>query len=213
MAATQWKSTLYPSDQFVESCGAIIFDTSTKLDRVCLLYSKGEDEWVLPKGRRNCNETRQAAAAREAKEESGHGVHLLPVTLVTRAPSGLEAANVRDAPRTYDGLTEAFMLDVRDLGEGKGVKLVWWFVAEPDGTVGEGEAQFKAQFVRCDRAVERLTFQKDRDVLKRAIELMEHPSNRNLLGGPGRQLGGGGRAGTARCGRFEQSDSGPQCWA
>ncbi|KAI1328227.1 NUDIX domain-containing protein [Xylariaceae sp. FL0255] len=172
-AYTRWKSTLYSSDLFVEACGAVVFDTSTNPRKVCLLYSAKCDEWVLPKGRRNCNETRQAAVRREVREETGYGITLLPLTFATRAPSELEAANVEDTPRTYDGLAnEPFMLDVRDLGKEKGVKLVWWFIAEPDGTFGEGEAEFKPTFIKCDRAIERLTFQKDRDVLMRAIALM-----------------------------------------
>ncbi|KAI1295192.1 NUDIX domain-containing protein [Xylaria venustula] len=174
MAEYRWKSTLYPSDLFVESCGAIVFDTSTHPNKVCLLYDAKCDEWVLPKGRRNCNETRQAAAAREVREESGYGIALRPLRLPTRAPSDREPADAGDYPRVYDGLVEPFMLDVRDLGQDKGVKLVWWFVATLDGTgVGEGETQFKTAFLRPDRALERLTFQKDRDVLKRAIELVD----------------------------------------
>ncbi|KAI0906984.1 NUDIX domain-containing protein [Ustulina deusta] len=178
MADCWWKSTLYPSDLFVEACGAIVFDTSTHPNQVCLLYDGQCDEWVLPKGRRNCNETRQAAVAREVREESGYGVALRPLRLVTRAPSQLEPVDVGDIPRVYDDLVEPFMLDVRDLGKDKGVKLVWWFVATLDGTAGEGEQQFKTAFMRPDRALERLTFQKDRDVLKRAVELMEqHAGN------------------------------------
>ncbi|KAI1814560.1 NUDIX domain-containing protein [Poronia punctata] len=177
MAESRWKSTLYASDQFVEACGAIVFDisSSTGSKKVCLLYHAGENEWLLPKGRRNCNESRQAAVVREVREETGYEIKLRPLTLVTRAPAETEAADVVDAPRVYDNLTEPFMLDVRDLGKDKGVKLVWWFIAErePDGMVGEGEAQFKATFVKIDCAVERLTFQKDRDVMRRAIELME----------------------------------------
>ncbi|KAI1353975.1 NUDIX domain-containing protein [Xylaria sp. FL0043] len=174
----RWKSTLYPSELFVEACGAIVFDTSTHPNKVCLLYHSKCDEWVLPKGRRNCNESRQAAVTREVREESGYGITLRPLRLVTRAPSDREPANVCDVPRVYDGLVEPFMLDVRDLGQDKGVKLVWWFVATLDGTAGEGESQFKTAFMRPDRALERLTFQKDRDVLKRAVELMEqHAGN------------------------------------
>ncbi|CAJ2503629.1 Uu.00g110230.m01.CDS01 [Anthostomella pinea] len=183
MAASSWTSTLYPSDLFVEACGAIVFDTSKYPEEVCLLYDLEDDEWLLPKGRRNCNETRQAAAIREVREETGYGIHLRPVTLATRAPLQREAANVADVPRTYDGLTEPFILDVRDLGQGKGVKLVWWFVAEVDGMVGEGEAQFEAQFVRYDEAVQRLTFQKDREVLARAIQVVERPEHSNGVAG------------------------------
>ncbi|KAI1405184.1 hypothetical protein F4819DRAFT_482941 [Hypoxylon fuscum] len=179
MAAFRWKSTLYPSDQFVEACGAVVFDTSTKPKQVLLLYCGADGEWLLPKGRRNCNESRKAAAIREVREESGCEIQLCPVTMTTRAPAEIEAADVKDEPRAYDSLTEPFMLDVRDLGKGKGVKLVWWFIAELDGVPGEGEAQFNPKFFECDKAVHQLTFQKDREVLLKALELMGHPTNKN----------------------------------
>ncbi|KAI2602728.1 hypothetical protein GGR54DRAFT_487087 [Hypoxylon sp. NC1633] len=177
MAATRWNSTLYPSEQFVEACGAVVFDTSTQHKHVLLLHYGALDEWLLPKGRRNCNESRKAAAIREVREESGYAIQLRPITMATRAPSELETTDVKDVPRTYDSLTEPFILDVRDLGKGKGVKLVWWFVAELGGIAGEGEAQFKPQFFPYDQAVERLTFQKDRDVLSKALEFMEDSDN------------------------------------
>ncbi|KAI4861789.1 NUDIX domain-containing protein [Hypoxylon rubiginosum] len=177
MAASRWKSTLYPSEQFVEACGAVVFDTSTDPKRVLLLYEGACDEWLLPKGRRNCNESRKEAAIREVREESGCAIQLRPITMNTRAPSELEAADVKDEPRAYDSLTEPFMLDVRDLGNSKGVKLVWWFVAELGGVQGDGEAQFRPEFVQCDRAVEQLTFQKDREVLGKALEIMERSTN------------------------------------
>ncbi|KAI5861050.1 hypothetical protein GGS23DRAFT_206780 [Durotheca rogersii] len=180
MADSWWKSTLYSSEQFVEACGAVVFDTSTEPKQVLLLYDAESDEWVLPKGRRNCRESRIAAAIREVREESGCAIRPLPVTMATRAPSELEPADVEDTPRTYDSLTEAFMLDVRDLDRGEAnsahrsrVKLVWWFVAEFGGVVGEGEPQFRAEFARCDAAVGRLTFQKDREVLAKAIDLVD----------------------------------------
>ncbi|KAI0839506.1 hypothetical protein F5Y06DRAFT_23922 [Hypoxylon sp. FL0890] len=173
MAASRWKSTLYPSEQFVEACGAIVFDNSTKPGQILLLHYGAENEWLLPKGRRNCNESRKAAAVREVREETGYAIQLRPVTMATRAPSDLESADVKDVPRTYDSLTEPFMLDVRDLGRGKGVKLVWWFIAELDGIAGNGEPQFKPKFFPWDKAVGTLTFQKDREVLAKALELIE----------------------------------------
>ncbi|KAF3055211.1 hypothetical protein GL218_07492 [Daldinia childiae] len=171
MATTRWESTLYSSEKFVEACGAVVFNTE-KPEQVLLLYYAALDEWLLPKGRRNCNESRKDAAIREVREESGCAIRLRPVTMTTRAPSDLEAADVKDIPRTYDSLTEAFMLDVRDLGKGNGVKLVWWFIAELDSIAGDGEAQFEPKFFRSDEAVKILTFQKDRDVLVKALELV-----------------------------------------
>ncbi|KAI1080136.1 NUDIX domain-containing protein [Whalleya microplaca] len=180
MAASRWKSTLYPSDQFVEACGAIVFDTSSHPKQVLLLYYGKKDEWLLPKGRRNCNESRKTAAIREVREESGYAVRLCPVTMVTRAPSELEEPDIKDIPRTYRGLTEPFIVDVRDLGEGKGAKLVWWFIAELVGIVGEGESQFEAHFIRYDEAIEKLTYKKDREILEKAVEVIEDPVNAHV---------------------------------
>ncbi|KAI8948071.1 NUDIX domain-containing protein [Xylaria longipes] len=181
MAESWWKSTLYPSDLFVEACGAIVLDmAATPHKKVCLLNLTRTGEWVLPKGRRNCHETRQEAARREVREESGYDIALLPLTLPTRAPSAAEPHDVKDVPRVYDGVVEPFMLDVRDLGK-KGVKLVWWFVAELDqygpGGKGQGEDQFRADWLDVRDALQRLTFQRDREVLLRAVELVEGARN------------------------------------
>ncbi|KAK8098727.1 uncharacterized protein PG998_011968 [Apiospora kogelbergensis] len=208
MAVYMWDTKVYPAEMFVESCGAILFDlapaaasaSSDDADsdsdaaaakkmtlahdskKVCLLHYMAKDQWLLPKGRRNCRETRQAAAVREVREESGYACRLRPVTMPTRAPSDLEAADVQDLPRTYADLTEPFMLEVRDLGQGagEGVKLVWWFVAEVlrgggygDDAPGVPEAHFAPAFFDCDVALKKLTFQKDRDVLRRAMDLVE----------------------------------------
>ncbi|KAK8023532.1 NUDIX domain [Apiospora rasikravindrae] len=211
MAAYMWDTKVYPAEMFVESCGAILFDLSgsassasassdsdsgdptttitttetTNADKkVCLLHYMAKDQWLLPKGRRNCRETRQAAAVREVREESGYACRLRPVTMPTRAPSVLEAADVKDFARTYPDLTEPFMLEVRDLGqgEGEGVKLVWWFVAEvlrpgmggrEDYEPGVPEIHFAPAFFDCEAALKKLTFQKDREVLRRAMDLVD----------------------------------------
>ncbi|KAI0592812.1 NUDIX domain-containing protein [Biscogniauxia sp. FL1348] len=166
MAACRWKRTLYGSDQFVEACGAVVFSSHTSSDSrndmsVCLLYHGDAGEWLLPKGRRNCGETRPAAALREVREETGCTVVLAPLRMPTRAPHPAEPPDVPDAAREYGGLTEPFMLD-----------LVWWFVARLQGVVGPAEDQFEVRFVDCGEAVALLTFQNDRDVLTRAIEVM-----------------------------------------
>lgn len=174
MADYMWETQIYPSEKFVESCGAILFDLSGRSRKVCLLHLVKTDHWVLPKGRRNCNETRQDAAVREVREESGYACRLRPVTMPTRAPSDVEAADVKDLARIYHALTEPFYLEVRDLVE-EGVKLVWWFIAEVDRTVppAKAEVHFVPEFLNYEEAMTVLTFQKDRDMLRRAVDLVE----------------------------------------
>jgi len=132
---------------------------------------------MLAKGRRNIGESRAAAAIREVREETGYPCRLLPVRMSTRAPAAEDRADVKDEARWVEGLCEPFMVSVRELGEGKGVKFIWWFVAVliEDGAVGEmkGEEAFRAEFVEREEAVERLTFETDKEVLRGAIALLE----------------------------------------
>ncbi|KAH6219601.1 hypothetical protein HBI53_082380 [Parastagonospora nodorum] len=39
-----------------------------------------------------------------------------------------DPVDVPDVPRVWDALREPFMWQVRELGEGKGVKILWWEV-------------------------------------------------------------------------------------
>ncbi|KAI1638088.1 NUDIX domain-containing protein [Biscogniauxia mediterranea] len=176
MAACRWDRTLYTSDQFVEACGAVVFSSAADNQdmSVCLLYHGGADEWLLPKGRRNCGETRPAAALREVLEETGCTAELEPLRMATRAPHAAEPPDVPDEAREYDRLTEPFLLDVRDLTGHPpgGLKLVWWFVARLQDVAGPAEDQFQVRFVECTEAAARLTFQNDRDVLAKAIEVV-----------------------------------------
>ncbi|KPM36135.1 hypothetical protein AK830_g10453 [Neonectria ditissima] len=177
MAASKFPSTQYTSQQFVESCGAVLFDFSGPANKVCLLHHRPTGEWLLAKGRRNCGEPRGKAALREVQEETGYACHLHPVKMATRAPDPMETSHAPDQARSYPQLTEPFMLTTRELGgEGQNVKLIWWFIAEVD-SVGaesvEGEEEFTAHFFGYEEALQRLTFKGDRDVLQRAIDLVE----------------------------------------
>lgn len=87
-----------------------------------------------------------------------------------------------DQARRYPGVTEPFMLTVREMGGG-GVKLIWWFVAVIDGEtdgngssvpVGAGESGFRAEFFTFEEAVGKLSFRNDREVLERAIALVQN---------------------------------------
>ncbi|KAF2235527.1 hypothetical protein EV356DRAFT_500020 [Viridothelium virens] len=183
----------YPSTNFVESAGCILFHLRTR--RICLLYHHKRAQWLLPKGRRDLSEPRSVTALRETREESGYEGRLLPVTLLTRClDPALETAAgqyVPDVPRRAEGATEPFMLMVRDttqtgkagaarasgLMQGNSVKLIWWYVAEYGGELGEGavaagEAQFGVWWFAYDEAVGKLSFEADREVVKKAIDVV-----------------------------------------
>ncbi|CAG7951655.1 unnamed protein product [Penicillium nalgiovense] len=170
-------TTQYNSEQFVESCGAILFDLSTQIKTVCLIHYHVKNEWLLAKGCRNCNESRHEAALREVSEETGYQAHLHPVTMYTRAPPIDEQGHVPDEPRSYPDPTEPFMVTMRHLyGSVNDVKIIWWYIAALDEGVVPGSARaekFTAKFFLLKDAVKKLSFQNDRTVLQKAISLVE----------------------------------------
>ncbi|KAJ5106219.1 hypothetical protein N7456_002894 [Penicillium angulare] len=174
MATSPNTTIQYTSEQFVESSGAILFDLSNNQNKtVCLIHYHSKNEWLLAKGRRNCGESRQEAALREVREETGYQAHLHPVTMYTRAPPSDEQGHMPDMPRSYPDITEPFM----GKDAVKDVKIIWWFIAALDegvvpGSGGDAEEQFTPEFFPLEEALEKLSFQNDRDVLKKAVSLV-----------------------------------------
>ncbi|KAK8052311.1 NUDIX domain-containing protein [Apiospora rasikravindrae] len=175
-------SKVYDGTQYVESCGAVLFDDSKT--KVCLLLRrpKGDDdqkaEWVLPQGRRNCGEHRYAAALREVEEVIGYACHLqsLIQPMVTRAPAAPAARREPEAkPRPCRTYTEHFMVTHRTKeGEDDGyLKLIYWFLAVADAQIAAGEEEtFTPRFLEPDEALETVTFSDERKVLEEGIRLM-----------------------------------------
>lgn len=184
MAFSRFPTTQYSSDELVESAGAILFHQSTK--RVCLLHFIPRGEYFFAKGRRNCGESRLAAALREVREETGYPCRALPVTMSTRAPpppqdETTEQHSPPDLPRTYPHLTEPFTLQIRQLGGERNIKLIWWYIVvvnedEPFPTEdrpGEEKENFQVALFSYEEALQKLTFQLDREILQKAIDLVE----------------------------------------
>lgn len=177
MAASRFPTTQYASTHFLESCGAILFRRSTR--QIGLLnFPSRNNEWLLAKGRRNIGESRAAAAVREVQEESGVKCKLTPVTLHSRLCPAVEVPGefTPDEVRRFEEAVEPFMMSVREVGEDQR-KLIWWFVGEvveeADGKVKVegGEKEFEVGFFGFEEAVEKLTFETDRIVLRKAIEI------------------------------------------
>ena len=136
---------LQTSSQFVESCGAILFRLSIK--QVCLIHYLPKDGWLLPKGRRNYDESRHQAALRES--ERRYQCHLLPVTMPTRAPPANETGDVEHVQREYSNISEPFVVTNREVERWKNVKLIFWYIAEVDEEdVAGGESTFRAEISR-----------------------------------------------------------------
>lgn len=175
----------YSSTHFLESSGAIPFILSKR--QIVLISRSRHDgtEYFLAKGRRNLGESRLANALREVQEETGYTCLPIPVTLDTRLCPAEEVPGVftPDIVRLYDNAVEPFMMSVRDLSglrkvEGEEeVKVIWWFVARVDETkevavVSDSEVS-SVEVFGYEEAVEKCTFEKDKEILRRAIELVE----------------------------------------
>lgn len=175
MAASRFESEQYTSEAFVESAGGVLFRPSSR--EICVLHLLSRDEYVLAKGRRNCGEARHETALREVTEETGFACRLLPVNMHTRAPPAVETEQLDDQARFYTDLCEPFTLQIRRLG-GNQVKLIWWFVAVVDEETPPKETMEKdrcaVKFYSYADVLDRLTFQMDRDMVKKAIELVEN---------------------------------------
>lgn len=136
-------------------------------------------------------------AIRETFEETGYPCRQLPLDMVTRAPAA--TAQTKDAPECVHACEEPFMLTLRrttntrpingnasgcaistaaeeDTRNG-GVKLIWWYAAvctgadKVDGTQTAVES-FESTFFGVDEALRRATFQTDREVIAKAVDLV-----------------------------------------
>jgi 8-oxo-dGTP pyrophosphatase MutT (NUDIX family) len=119
-----------------------------------------------------------AAAVRETFEETGYSCELLPLDLITRAP--VAGAQSADAAMAVGGSEEPFMVTLRRTKEG-GIQILSWFAtvcaAGADKVVGVPELQteveeYESAFFEVDEALQVATFQVDRDVIARAVELV-----------------------------------------
>ncbi|KAK4078904.1 hypothetical protein Trihar35433_9 [Trichoderma harzianum] len=174
MAESRFVSEQYTSENFVESVGGVLFRLSSR--EICVLHLLERDEYVLAKGRRNCGETRRETALREITEETGFACRLLPVNMHTRAPPAIETEQLDDRARFYTKICEPFTLQVRHLGKDQ-VKLIWWFVVAVDEEVLPKETMEEkcaVEFYSYTDVLNKLTFQMDRDMVKKAIELVEN---------------------------------------
>lgn len=132
-----------PVHIFHQSAGAAVVDGER-----CLVLRQGR-EWIFPKGHIEQGETPEMAAAREVREETG-----LDVVIAARVGS-----------TRYEFTSRP--------GHTPNRKVVEWFLARVTGGHLALERNFReAEFLPFDDVMERLTHEADRDVARRAFEIV-----------------------------------------
>jgi 8-oxo-dGTP pyrophosphatase MutT (NUDIX family) len=178
MAAPRYPTQQYLAGDFVISAGCVLFrrNPASQALEICILHHSKRDEWLLPKGRKDRGESLEQAALRETYEETGFQCRLWPQRMPTRAPTpGVD--NVYTT-QIVDNIVEPVGITIRDLGKGD-IKIIFWFVARVldddmdklDGTQMPTES-FESMFVDAQEAAGRLTFESDRDIVRRALALV-----------------------------------------
>ncbi|KAF4442555.1 NUDIX domain [Fusarium acutatum] len=171
MTTSHYQTETFTSENFVESAGTILFRLSTK--DICIMHDIKRNEYILPKGRRNVGESRRDTAIRETTEETGIPCRLLPINIKSRlCPS--DEKDVPDDARIFKGVCEPISVQMRRIGQGE-MKVIWWYVAAVDEnkTVENCEDEFEVEWYGYEEALEKLTFQNDRELVARAIELIQ----------------------------------------
>ncbi|KAG6806969.1 hypothetical protein H0H92_009331 [Tricholoma furcatifolium] len=171
---SKYPTTQYLADDFVISAGSVLFRKSQSHDlEICLIHNTPRNEWLLPKGRKDRGESIEVAAVRETFEETGYPCALWPLRMPTRATIPGENSK-DDVVRVGDNLVEPIAVSIRDLGK-DGAKIIWWYITivtgeKVAGTQAEYEA-YEPQFLEASVAIERLTFQNDREIVQKAFDL------------------------------------------
>jgi adenylylsulfate kinase-like enzyme len=166
------------SHQFVLSAGSILIQKST--DKVCLIHQlEGKREWLLPKGRKNVNETLLAAAVRETFEETGYHCSLMPLVMKTRAtPLTITNEHIRDISRKISDISEPLMISLREIeATPTNQKIIFWYVTQIDEQFPRQtntqmmNENFEAKLVSVDEANRLLTYDDDKELVRTALEL------------------------------------------
>lgn len=188
------------SDEFVTAAGGVLFRIKPGHPlEICLIHLQHEDEWVLPKGRKDRGESVEETALREVYEETGWKAVPFPATMYTRATvPDVEGSRLAqpDQPHLVSALsTEPFAITIRDYTDNRKIKLIHWFiftVADPEcqqthGTHMEDEGIDKAIFLEASQAIDTLSFQGDRELARGALEIVRNTMRAGLDDTEGRR--------------------------
>jgi len=185
MSEPRYPTQQYLAGEFVISAGSLLFRrTASEGLEICLVHQRTRNEWLLPKGRKDERERVEDAALRETYEETGWPCKLWPMTITTRAPPPPGVAispSEAYIPRQSPNCIEPIAITIRTLPAG-GIKLIYWFITtvtgedKVEGTQMANE-DFESHFMSIPQALERLTFQCDRQLVQKAIDIVSTSSS------------------------------------
>ena len=97
---------------------------------------------------------------------------------LARPPPPVETGHSPDLPRMYLNLTKPFIFQIRQLSGERNIKLIWWYIAainedEPIKKDCLGKEKFQVVLVGYEDALQKLTYQLDREILQKAINVVE----------------------------------------
>lgn len=131
--------------RYRRSAGGVVYRRRGQRVEVCLIATAKKTRWQLPKGRIEPGETKEEAALREVHEETG-----------------LEAT-------IEEQLGEISFRYVRKQRKRIHKRVVFFLMVYQDGSTDDHDDEVdEARFFPIDDALERLTFDSERDMVARA---------------------------------------------
>ena len=129
------------------SCGGILLNYDAT--KVCLIYKKGRDEWLIPKGHWEEGESYVQTAVREVEEETG-----------------VRNGTVID-PERYQTIEYSF----EDSEGRKNLKTVYFYLLRAESeeltqTQEQGNEGLSAEWVEVDRVVDVLTHEDKKSMFR-----------------------------------------------
>jgi 8-oxo-dGTP diphosphatase len=130
-------------DEEILAAGGVVIDADAELPRVLLVHRPRYDDWSFPKGKLDPGETFEQAAIREVEEETG-----------------LKCRIIRELA------TMRYEYQTRNKGKLKPKAVRYFLMERASGKIRvPGEEVDRASWLSIDRALRKLSYEQDRNLL------------------------------------------------
>ena len=175
--------SLHFSSAFAISCGTVSVNTGKCLALVVLHRKTGE--YLLPKGRKDVNETLEQTAIRETFEETGFPVKLLPVAIPTLATMPTQQRATKISSSVGRALVTEPIAVTQRMTNGI-LKIIFWYAAQVDSTLKqekstqqEGE-DFDTVWLPIEKVTKTLSFDDDRQIAAKVVSAIPDLRSKRL---------------------------------